>query len=100
MTTRGPLARRAPSPLVGEGWGGGLKRDSSATSTPLPVPPPQGGREPGGIASLLTSRTRSIGPRLRRDDGEPITRKPYDICARNGDTALRAPTISDMRRIV
>src|SRR2546421_7270911 len=98
MTTRGPLARRAP--LVGEGWGGGFRRDSSARPTPLPVPPPQGGRERGGIASLLTSRTRSIGPRLRGDDGELMTRKPYDICARDGDTALRAPTISDMRRIV
>jgi hypothetical protein len=35
----------APSPLEGEGWGGGCSRTPRAPSTPLPVPPPQGGRE-------------------------------------------------------
>jgi hypothetical protein len=35
--------RLSPSPLAGEGWGGGY--DVSATATPHPNPPPQGGRE-------------------------------------------------------
>ncbi|MGA9088354.1 MAG: phosphomethylpyrimidine synthase, partial [Bradyrhizobium sp.] len=34
-----------PSPLVGEGKGGGSTRAVSAGATPLPNPPPQGGRE-------------------------------------------------------
>jgi hypothetical protein len=47
---------RSPSPLVGEGWGGGSLRTlrkcsigvspiSTGGATPLPNPPPQGGRE-------------------------------------------------------
>src|SRR5579871_4143330 len=34
-----------PSPLVGEGWGGGLA-SSRRQLTPHPNPPPQGGRAP------------------------------------------------------
>ncbi len=37
-----------PSPLVGEGWGGGSWPDDAANSTPHPNPPPQGGRGPEG----------------------------------------------------
>jgi ABC-type arginine transport system ATPase subunit len=35
----------SPSPLEGEGWGGGYPTTPQIASTPLPVPPPQGGRE-------------------------------------------------------
>src|SRR5262245_22327376 len=50
-----------PSPLVGEGQGGGWPNTHAQVSTPLPNPPPQGGREreavpasrdPIGFASL------------------------------------------------
>jgi uncharacterized protein len=46
---RDPLA--APSPLVGEGWGGGSRGDATASTlahhlpTPTPIPSPQGGGE-------------------------------------------------------
>src|SRR5580658_8628783 len=46
-----PLARRTPSPLVGEGWGGGSRGDAQVSTTaqdlttPTPDPSPQGGGE-------------------------------------------------------
>jgi DNA ligase-associated metallophosphoesterase len=49
---RPPLARRAPSPLVGEGWGRGSGGGAAASMhardlpTPTPIPSPQGGGEP------------------------------------------------------
>jgi DNA ligase-associated metallophosphoesterase len=48
---RPPLARRTPSPLVGEGWGrgsgGGAQASTNASflPTPTPIPSPQGGGE-------------------------------------------------------
>src|SRR5437899_13037241 len=45
--TSGPLARRTPSPLVGEGWGGGFKRDSSCELTASLSLPPTGGGKSG-----------------------------------------------------
>src|SRR5712691_1454346 len=42
------LGARAPSPLVGEGWGGGWLDEALAsrpTPTPTPDPSPQGGGE-------------------------------------------------------
>ncbi len=46
VTSPSPCATEtlAPSPLVGEGWGGGIA-SPSAVRTPHPNPPPQGGRE-------------------------------------------------------
>ena len=38
-------ATRVPSPLVGEGQGGGWTHAQVREATPLPNPPPQGGRE-------------------------------------------------------
>jgi ATP-dependent helicase HrpB len=52
--TSSPRARSAPSPLVGEGWGGGWRSDAAVVphrTTPTPNPSPQGGgerREPSG----------------------------------------------------
>jgi ATP-dependent helicase HrpB len=43
-----PRARSAPSPLVGEGWGGGWRSDAAVAphrTTPTPGPSPQGGGE-------------------------------------------------------
>src|SRR5204863_2080021 len=43
-----PRSRWTPSPLVGEGWGGGWGDDApevSQRATPTPNPSPQGGRE-------------------------------------------------------
>jgi len=48
---RSPLARRTPSPLVGEGWGRGSGGGALASThahdlpTPTPIPSPQGGGE-------------------------------------------------------
>jgi phosphomethylpyrimidine synthase len=39
------LAASVPSPLEGEGQGGGYSQPHAQVSTPLPNPPPQGGRE-------------------------------------------------------
>ncbi len=41
----------APSPLVGEGWGGGSRADATVLATPHPNPPPQGGRGPEQASS-------------------------------------------------
>ncbi len=73
-----PNGQRVPAPLVGAGWGGGshgpLRRPFRARSypemhgpTPLPSPPPQGGRE--------------SAPRIEGDNCEPIRRKTYDRLA-------------------
>lgn len=52
MKLRGPRDRLvAPSPLVGQGWGGGSRGDTAASTlarhlpTPTPMPSPQGGGE-------------------------------------------------------
>jgi len=45
--------RAAPSPLVGEGWGGGACRSGTAVPhppTPTPDPSPQGGGEKRRVA--------------------------------------------------
>ncbi len=47
-----------PSPLVGEGQGGGW-HSSELAATPLPNPPPQGGREHSGRAARVTRPTGS-----------------------------------------
>src|SRR5580704_8694914 len=58
-----PLAQRAPSPLVGEGWGGGSGGDAQAStiahhlSTPTPNPSPQGGGELSLTAVIETLST-------------------------------------------
>ena len=44
---------RAPSPLAGEGWGGGESRTSAVVAPPTPNPSPQGG---GELARRLWSR--------------------------------------------
>src|SRR5262245_55552733 len=56
----------APSPLVGEGWGGGwcvwqCQCADLATPTPTPTPPPQGGGERTECAVLLSiKRERNV----------------------------------------
>src|SRR5208283_4728183 len=57
-----PLARRTPSSLVGEGWGGGSRGDANASTlasllpTPTPSPSPQGeGEEQAGSEITLTA---------------------------------------------
>ncbi len=50
-----PLFRRvqcAPSPPVGEGRGGGYPGKTGGWGTPLPSPPPQGGRERSGASGV------------------------------------------------
>ncbi|HET6580212.1 MAG TPA: molybdopterin oxidoreductase family protein [Gemmatimonadales bacterium] len=63
----GPLS---PSPLGGEGWGGGyetsisrVRHTASVKPTPHPNPPPQGGREPEANPPPLGGREPSSGIR-------------------------------------
>src|SRR3982075_1423391 len=54
-----PQTRSAPSPLVGEGWGGGaslLHEQCPPTATPTPNPSPQGGGEPIGSAARTNGK--------------------------------------------
>ena len=54
----GPRTRSAPSPLAGEGWGGGWRSDAQAlphTTTPTPNSSPQGGGEHTAFAARAHS---------------------------------------------
>ena len=55
---------RVPSPLVGEGQGGGDARTSAVGLTPTPNPSPQGGGEPSsvldGVPAALPALTRAV----------------------------------------
>jgi peptide/nickel transport system ATP-binding protein len=62
--TAEPQARSAPSPLVGEGWGGGsslLHEVRPPTATPTPNPSPQGGGERTG--SVARSNGNGAAPK-------------------------------------
>src|SRR5262249_53569942 len=57
--------RSAPSPLVGEGWGGGslfLSERRAATLTPTPSPSPQGGGEHHRVLGASVLRQHSCAP--------------------------------------
>src|SRR5262249_58226241 len=57
--------RSTPSPLVGEGWGGGWRGDARPfpqTSTPAPNPSPQGGGEPTEFAARAHSPSHERAP--------------------------------------
>jgi itaconate CoA-transferase len=60
-----PRARSAPSPLVGEGWGGGWRGDAPTlphATTPTPNPSPQGGGEvTESVAPDCTTREGKTG---------------------------------------
>jgi cell division protein FtsL len=57
LGTRG--APIVPSPLVGEGQGGGDRRTSTAGIPPTPIPSPQGGGESSGPAVAADSQPTS-----------------------------------------
>src|SRR5262249_60245565 len=66
--------RSAPSPLVGEGWGGGWcgdERPFPQTSTPTPNPSPQGGGEPIEYVGRAAARRRRERKCSRRDPQSP-----------------------------
>ena len=50
-----PHRRCAPSPLAGEGWGGGVPHDELRPGTPTPDPSPQGGGEKSVPADTFDS---------------------------------------------
>ena len=91
-----PHARRAPSPLAGEGWGGGSgsgsKIDQSIATPAPPSPSPQGGGERAVLAAAPTRRLISTGRGIARAGGlhtlyiSPLKALAVDI-ARN----LEAP---------
>src|SRR5207237_581745 len=94
--TRWPESR-VPSPLAGEGQGEGFPATSKARvfslwrrrrATPLPGPPPQGGRGSAAAPSEFQFRRREGGPPSfpnaialsrqgegRDDDGSPIVQR-------------------------
>jgi DNA ligase-associated metallophosphoesterase len=63
---RPPLARRTPSPLVGEGWGRGSGGDAQASTyahdlpTPTPIPSPQGGGESRAASTEISVAGASL----------------------------------------
>jgi uncharacterized protein len=63
---RSPLARRTPSPLVGEGWGRGSGGDAQTSThvrdlpTPTPIPSPQGGGEQRAASSEISVAGASL----------------------------------------
>src|SRR5437868_12259613 len=70
MRKRYHATRVFPSPLWGGARGGGqcFGCSASVTATPLPNPPPQGGREHRGVPPLCINsiETRFSSPRERR----------------------------------
>ena len=72
------LASLAPSPLRGEGRGGGERSHQGEGSTPHPDPPPQGGRERESAGSLLLPPPgRGEGRGGGRLRAEPSTPHPH-----------------------
>src|SRR5713101_7586722 len=75
--------RSAPSPLVGEGWGGGsslLRELRPPTATPTPNPSPQGGGERTEIAAPLWIKI--TGTRTRRSavlDERPVAQLGHGL---------------------
>jgi error-prone DNA polymerase len=60
-----PLARPAPSPLVGEGWGGGYVPDSEFAAHPPPCPSPTRGE--GTQAAMLAQSLTAADCSLQRE---------------------------------
>ena len=104
-------ALRAPSPLVGEGWGGGWSRNETTSTTPTPSPSPQGGGEPalqadvqssprglmstgrdvrriGGLHTLYISPLKALAVDIARNLERPVAEMglPIRIEKRTGDT--------------
>src|SRR5262245_41007920 len=66
----GPRTRSAPLPLVGRGWGWGSTSEETVVrhrTTPLPSPPPQGGREQTELAARAGSSSDEYAPDDRFD---------------------------------
>jgi ATP-dependent helicase Lhr and Lhr-like helicase len=112
LSTAPPLGRSAPSPLVGEGWGGGSQADALRDlTTPTPGPSPQGGgeqteqaatarvtrklistgreiRREGGLHTLYISPLKALAVDVARNLEQPVAemRLPIRIETRTGDT--------------
>jgi len=111
------LRRSAPSPLVGEGWGGGVvaARSASTTTTPTPNPSPQGGGEqaaangtvvPISAGHLLVRacervRAHLVGGAARADPSSASrptrARRPACACARRAAKSMPGMRPSAMR---
>jgi tRNA pseudouridine32 synthase / 23S rRNA pseudouridine746 synthase len=85
------LGRDAPQrslPPCGGGTGRGVTADAESAATPLPTPPPQGGREPARrVESESVNRTAVIESQLTWLALEPITGRTHQLrvhCAEQG----------------
>jgi ATP-dependent helicase HrpB len=98
---------RTPSPLVGEGRGGGatgLSKNSPAANsqgfaTPHPNPPPQGGREdlsPGALLALAfperVAQARGRPGEFLMANGRAASVEPHDPLAKAGFVAVAEAT--------
>src|SRR5262245_7373113 len=74
----GRRTRSAPLPLVGRGWGWGSRSETSVVppakhrTTPLPTPPPQGGREQTEQVAHAGSTTRRPSTSLPEQDKQDV----------------------------
>ena len=98
--------RWAPLPLVGRGWGWGSLRcehQRCDRTTPLPSPPPQGGREQTEYAARAVST--STRPGLVTGKERTIARLPYQRVvaywpyAQNSGHGLLVLHQDDVRRV-
>ena len=61
-----PHVRSTPSPLVGEGWGGGYLAKSDIGATPTPNPSLQGSGEHSGASGHGSGSIRNSASHTRR----------------------------------
>jgi glycyl-tRNA synthetase beta chain len=62
----------APSPLAGEGTGGGSRDSGGATPTPRPTPPRGGEHAPQDDLVMITTKVEALSKFLDTDDGKNL----------------------------
>ncbi|MGH6727857.1 MAG: DEAD/DEAH box helicase, partial [Pseudolabrys sp.] len=90
-----PRAPSAPSPLEGEGWGGGYEANSAFAASPpsrrasrVDLPHKGGGEEKGGLHTLYISPLKALAVDIARNLEIPVKEMglPVRLETRTGDT--------------